>query len=1383
MFRIDPLTGELCVVKELDLNSLGQHVITVRATDKGSPPMGAVATVRITVALSESSTPRFLQTEYHAEIRENMPAGSFVMAVGAMSRSAPSYRIKREDDPGIFRINQFTGVITTLKPLDYESVTSYELIVEAYNMAGVASITSVIIQVLDANDNFPVFQHLKYRGSISEAAPVNSVVLSADDGTPLVLTATDADKNQNSLLIFQIVDNVAQAFFTVDSGSGSIRTISSLDHETHSEFNFRIIVRDSGQPQLTAHNLAEVRVWVHNINDSPPKFCQETYETVLLLPTCVTAEVLQVSAVDPDTCDSAGLSYALTDSSLEHFAVDPESGVLMVRSSNFSKDRYRFSVEVTDGRFYSTALVTVAVREAMDGGLVFLRPQYSYTLVENSSNVTTVAIVNVMGSRLNEPIRYRLLNAGTQFKVRPTSGVIQTTGLQFDREEQEIYQLVLVATREKNHLQIATTTVRIQVEDVNDNPPVFIGLPYYAAVRLDAERGSHIIQINATDQDKGVNSQVSYYLKDEYQYFEVNPLTGEISLKNPLHVNLSNVEYQVVVFAKDGGVPAHVTAVEFSITVVNKAMPVFEKPFYQISVSEDTSMHTPILSIDATSPACDRIIYTIVDGDAFSQFSIGYDTGVISIVYPLDYETKFYYRLTVKATDTVSGVGAEVGIDIAVLDVNDNPPEFERSSYTVILSETSMIGTTALQVVAVDKDSEQNNVVRYQIIAETYSSTDYFHIDSISGLLFTAHLLDYELMQQHNIIVKVTDNGFPPLSNEVLVTVSIRDANDNPPVFSQTRYTAHVSELAPRGHLVTCVQASDADRSDTSQLRYSILTGNEKNHFVMDEEKGMICLSSQRMQRMQHLYILNVSVSDGIFTSMAQVYISVLEANLYSPVFSQRFYLTQIRENAAGGTRVILLKATDEDSGRFAQMTYCFVNDLAKDQFIVDPTGQILTTRKLDRENPANTDIVLRVMVLDGGGRASFCSVRVMLIDENDNPPHFKATEYRASVKYNVATGFPVIQIQAVDPDEGMNGKVTYSLYSETRVSVVNILEIDTDSGWIITKGSFGHLQGAVLSFFAKAMDGGVPVRHSLVSVYVHVLPPEVPIPSFTQPQYSYTIREDTLVGMILGSVQLNPSRNAVFGLISGETADTNRGGTLMVERDTGVIRLIKHLDHEAVAAFHFKISATIRLPQLESVSTVDVEVKVLDLNDNAPSFETGSYEAVVMEGMPIGTRIILVRAVDPDWGSNGQVTYSLANPQGPEVDRSMNMFSIDSKTGWITSLSDLDYEICPSYTFTVVATDLGETISLSSTALVTVAVVDVNDNPPCFKMDHYRAAVMETGTLGEVVAVLSVQDRDSSDKVSLHITGETGVYRRVLVLLISYVIPSNYRFMIFIHR
>ncbi|KPP79465.1 protocadherin Fat 3-like [Scleropages formosus] len=1356
-FSMDPITGVISVTRELDLTSVGQYIITVRATDCGSPPMGAVATVRISVTLSESSSPKFLQKEYHAEVKENMAAGTFVMVISAVSRSAITYDIKQGDEQGNFRINQFTGVITTRRPLDYESVISYVLTMQAYNMAGMVSNITVNIQVVDENDNAPVFQQLQYVGSISEAAPINSVILNVEDGAPLVLRATDADKNQNALLVYQIVDDIARTFFTVDSGTGSLRTTGNLDYDTCSKFFFTVQVRDSGQPQLTADSFVEVTVQVLNINDSPPKFLLDSYETVLLLPTCIGAEVLQVSANDPDMSDPMGLTYTLTDRSLQHFALDPENGILTVKNSNFSKDRYRFNVEASDGKFRSMTLVTVMVREAMDGGLIFLQQQYSCSVEENSGSVTTVAVVNAVGNRLNEPIRYSLLNSGKRFQIKSTSGVIQTTGVQFDREEQEIYELVVEASREQDRLRVARTTVIVQVDDVNDNPPVFVGLPYYAAVQVEAEPGSPIFWVSAIDQDKGVNGQVSYFLKEEHQHFDVNRVTGEFTLKKQLEVDLSNLEFRVVVFAKDGGNPPLLTAVEFPITVVNKAMPVFEKSFYGISVNEDIVVRTPILSISAASPAGEKVIYTIVDGDPSAQFCIGFDTGVISVLYPLDYEGNPYYRLTIRATDTLSGARAEVDVDIAVLDVNDNPPEFEKTSYKASLSEASMIGTPVLQVVAKDIDSEKNNNVRYQILSEVYSSTDYFHIDSSSGLIFTGRLLDYELIQQCNFIVRATDNGFPMLSSEVLVTVTIEDMNDNPPMFTQQLYEAHVSELAPKGHFVTCIQALDMDKLDAERLRYSILSGNEKANFAIHKETGIISLSSQRRQGMQQLYILNVSVSDGIFTSMAQVHIRILEANHYSPVFSQRFYLAQIRENSPVGSKVVQLKATDEDSGIYGQLTYCFVNDLGKDQFSIDTSGQILTTGKLDRENAANKDIVLTVMALDGGGRASFCSVRVILVDENDNSPRFKATEYRASVKSSVNRGFPVIQIQATDQDDGINGKVTYSLYSEARVPVVDILEIDPDNGWIITKGSFSHLKNTVLSFFAKAADGGTPMKHSLVSVYVHVLPPDAPIPSFTQPQYSFTVPEDTPVGTALGSVHLAPSQPAFFSLIGGETVDSNRGGVFMVERETGVIRLVKPLDHEAIEVFRFKVSATTKPAQLESVSIVEVEVKVLDLNDNAPSFETGSYEAVVMEGMPIGTRVIQVRALDPDWGSNGQVTYSLDSPGNLEIEQFMAEFTIDSKTGWITTLKELDYETCPSFTFTVVAADLGEITSRSSTTVVTVAVYDINDNPPSFEKSYYRGAVIESDLPGEAVAVLSTRDKDSADinrRVTFHITG-----------------------------
>ncbi|XP_076002461.1 protocadherin Fat 3-like isoform X2 [Genypterus blacodes] len=1370
-FHIEPALGIITVAQDLDLSSIGHYVLTVRVTDSGFPPLSTTTVVCIAVTLSDNAGPKFPQHKFHADITENSVVGASVTTVSAVSQSTPMYDIKQGNTNHVFQINQYSGVVTTQKLLDFETVASYTLIVQATNMAGMASNATLLIQVLDENDNAPVFEQLHYYGSISEAASVNCVVLNSDD-SPLVIKATDSDQNQNALLMYQIVEDTAKTFFTVDSGTGSIRAIANLDHETFASFHFHVNVRDSGKPQMTAESPTEVTIQVIDINDSPPCFTQHVYETVVLLPTYVGVEVLQVSAMDPDKNVPTELIYSLTDEALEHFSIKPSSGIIVVKNNNLSKERFRFSVKVSDGKFSSTALVTIVVRESLDSGLSFTHSLYSSSIQENLTNITKVAVVNAVGNHLNEPLKYTLLNAGLQFKIRPTSGVIQTTGIPFDREEQEFYELVVEARREHDRVHVARVMVRVQVEDINDNPPVFIGLPYYAAVQVEAEPGSPIFNITAVDSDKGVNGEVSYHLKDGHGHFEIDWQTGSLSLKRAFESDLSNVEYQIVIFARDGGSPSLSSTVEFPITVVNKAMPVFGRSFYSVSANEDVAVHTPILSVDATSLEGQRIIYTIADGDPYLQFDIGFDTGVIRVIHVLDYEVASSYHLTIRATDYLTGACAEVDADVVVQDVNDNTPIFNKMLYKVVLSETAMIGTPAIQVIATDKDSDKNNIMRYQIFSDMQNSTDYFHIDSSSGLILTARMLDHELVQEYGFIVRATDNGFPPLSSEVLIIVLVTDMNDNPPVFNQLLYEAYVSELAPQDHFVTCVQALDADSSDFNKLEYNILSGNERMNFLMDKRTGTITLSSHRKQRMEPTYSLNVSVSDGVFTSTAQVHIKVLGANLYSPVFGQNTYEAELRENAAVGTKVIQVKATDADPGVFGHITYSFVNDMGKDQFSIDGNGQITTMEKLDREDPINKNILMKVAAQDSGGRVSYCTVHVTLFDDNDNAPQFHATEYRASVKSDVKKGFLVTQIQAYDADDGNNAKVTYSLYSEVHVPVVDILEIDPDNGWMVTKGSFSHLRNSILSFFVKAVDGGNPVRHSIVSVYIHVLSPDAFIPSFSQLHYSFTMPEDTPIGTAIGTVHLNPpgypSLPATFALVNGETREHNQDGVFLIEKQTGVIKLDKSLDHELIKSYHFKVTATLQQAKLDSVAFADIELNVLDLNDNRPAFESSSYEAIIMEGMPVGTTIVQVHALDQDSGANGQVTYSLGVLLKSEGDSDMPVvtFGIDSNTGWIATLRDLDHETNPSHTFTVVAADLGEPMSLSSTTTVTVAVFDINDNPPRFLKQQYFGSVLESDPPGEVVAVLNTRDDDSAAvnrQVSYHITG--GNYRGVFAL------------------
>ncbi|XP_076026861.1 protocadherin Fat 3-like, partial [Genypterus blacodes] len=827
VFGIDNNTGRVFIAKDLDLTSVGFYSLTARVTDAGVPPLTATASVRVSLMLSDLSQPKFSQSDYQAEIMENSTVGTHVTSVNALSRSALFYDITSGNQDRCFSINHHTGVISTQKLLDFEQTSSYSLVVRALSMAGVEASTMVTLQVGDVNDNPPVFQQTRYVGAISEAAPINSVVL-GEDGLPLVIQASDRDRNHNALLVFQIVDETARLFFSVDSGTGSIRTIASLDYETFSEFVFRVHVGDSGHPPMSALSPAEVLINVININDSPPTFSQDSYEAILLLPTYMGVEVLRVEASDPDVTSDLSLKpegssappllYSLTDSSLEFFSVELHTGVVTVSNQNLNKERYRFSIKVWDGRYSSSALVTVLVREAMDSGLLFTSPLYSASIRENVANVTLVTVVTAVGHRLNEPLRFSLLNPGGRFTIRPTCGVLQTAGRPFDREEQESYELVVEVRREEEILRVTRVTVRVQVEDVNDNAPEFVNLPYYAAVQVEAERGSSIFRASAIDRDAGVNGEVTYSLREQHRNFQVNPVTGELTLQRSFEVDLSNAEYQVVIVATDGGVPPLSSEVELPVTVVNKAMPVFDKPFYGVTVREDLDVYTAVLRINASSPEGQSVIFTITDGDPALQFDIGFHTGIIGLIYPLDYESVQYYRLTVQATDTLTGAKSEVDVDVIVLDANDNTPSFKNTSYSTVVAENAMIGTIVLQVFAQDQDSEKNAAVSYQILSDVSNNTNYFQVDSSSGLLSTARPLDYELIQRYNFIIRATDSGDPALSSDVSVTVSVTDTNDNPPNFSQALYRAFVSEQAPRGHFVTSVQASDADICDASRL-------------------------------------------------------------------------------------------------------------------------------------------------------------------------------------------------------------------------------------------------------------------------------------------------------------------------------------------------------------------------------------------------------------------------------------------------------------------------------------------------------------------------------------------------------------------------------------
>ncbi|KAK1792515.1 hypothetical protein P4O66_012453, partial [Electrophorus voltai] len=1307
-FAIDPILGTIAVAKELDRSTKEHFELIIKASDQGIQPLSATATATITVTVSDNAKPKFAEKEFSAEVSEAALPGTFVSLVACTSQSSVFYQIKDGNVNGAFDVNPNSGVVVTQRALDYETIPSYKLTIQGTNMASLASNVTLMVHLKDENDNVPVFVREEFTGMVSESSPIRSVVLTKDS-MPLVVRATDADRDANARLVYQIVEPFALNYFAIDSSTGAIRTTTELDYEKKSIFHFSVQVHDMGIPRHFANKAANVTIEVIDVNDCPPRFSQDSYETTVLVPTYKGVEVVIVSATDEDSGPNARLLYSVVEGNIgDKFKMDPVIGVVTIQNVTQLRSRYELRVRVSDGRFSETASVKITVRENKAVGLRFTQSSYRATVQENSAEKTTLAIIAAVGIQVNEPLFYAILNPDRRFEIGHTSGVLLTTGVPFDHEEQDTYEVIVEVSKQDKSSDVAHVLVTVTVEDANDNLPMFVNLPYHALVRKDAEAGQVIRHVTAVDADAGSNAQIKYHLREWNEYIQISP-SGELSLKTQLDWDSPDSEFSLTVVATDGGEPPLSATVEVPVTIVTKAIPVFERPFYSLELPENVQLNTPIVHVQANDSEGPRVVYTIAEGDPYGQFSISFGAGVISVGRPLDFEAHPAYKLSVWATDALTGAKAEVFVDIILEDMNDNPPIFLSKFYNASVSEASVVGTRRGAV----EDEDQ--------------SSECFAVDRDTGTIWTVCALDREEKSQHKLIVRAVDGGVPALSSEVTVTIDVTDLNDNAPVFSQGIYEAAVSELAPRGHFVTQVRASDADSSDRGKLEFSILSGNEEQNFAMDRVTGTVVISNHRKPHMESLYSLNVSVSDGVFRNSALVKVSVIGANFQNPAFPQVDYIVELLENSPVGILVAEAQASDEDAGTYGQLTYHIVNDVAKDKFSVSEKGEIFTLESLDRENALEKVIPISLMAKDGGGKVGFCTINVILTDINDNSPQFRAAEYRANIASDVPRGTTVVTIAASDMDEGSNADITYTVEADSD-NVAENFEIHPVTGVIMTKESLIGLENELYSFLVRAKDGGNPSRFSVVPVHVRVLAPEVRVPKFTEPHYS---------------------------LAKGNTQESNKEEVFVVDRDTGALKLEKKLDHETTKWYQLTLCAQSEHEGSEVISSVDISIQVKDINDNRPLFESDPYKAVVAENLPGGTSVIQVKATDLDSGTNGLVVYSL-DPIQQSADIG-ELFAIHSETGWVMTLRELDRELKSKYTIAVLATDRGDKIQLTASTKVDVMVADVNDNPPRFTAEIYKGTVSEDDPPGGVIAILSTTDADSegiNKQVEYFITG-----------------------------
>jgi protocadherin Fat 1/2/3 len=455
------------------------------------------------------------------------------------------------------------------------------------------------------------------------------------------------------------------------------------------------------------------------------------------------------------------------------------------------------------------------------------------------------------------------------------------------------------------------------------------------------------------------------------------------------------------------------------------------------------------------------------------------------------------------------------------------------------------------------------------------------------------------------------------------VTVSVTDSSDNPPFFEQLSYECVLSQEATRGQFVTVLSADDPDYIDSNKLIYTIVEGNEQQTYHMDPFTGIITLMNMQNFGETHIAVLNVSVTDGVYTSYTRVKISILPANLHNPSFEQLVYDAKVMENQFAGRLVASVRAKDGDFGKYGKLAYAIVSEEMREVFNIDSdTGDLITKVKLDRETRKGYDVL--VMATDEGGRSGFTTVRVSVTDENEFPPQFINTEYKTSIHANLTRNIVFLWIRAIDADENENAAIKYTIYDSENKGVKDVFGINEHNGGVYLKFDAEKFENQMFQFFVRAHDQGSPSLHSDVPVDVYVMAPSELPPVFEKKEKNLFLSENSEPGTLISRLALTGNVSANFRIISADDVNDPQ----FTINGEGELKLGKTLDREAKDLYYINVLAeTDSSPPLTAIS--EIELRILDVNDVIPSFESNSYSLAVAENIEKGSSILKVHAHD----------------------------------------------------------------------------------------------------------------------------------------------------------
>ncbi|XP_070769937.1 protocadherin alpha-3-like [Enoplosus armatus] len=623
--------------------------------------------------------------------------------------------------------------------------------------------------------------------------------------------------------------------------------------------------------------------------------------------------------------------------------------------------------------------------------------------------------------------KYRVVSstADPLFHVNQNDGVLYVSR-KIDREEvcaQSSTCLMNLKTVLENPLEVHY--VSVEVLDINDHSPSFPEKEKRLEISESVLPGARFQLKASRDRDSG-HFSVQQYKLSHNDHFRLEVKDKGDDGKIPILVVQKSLDretaesHSLVLTAADGGKPPKSGNMNILVNVldINDNAPSFSQDVYSVMLNENAPVGTTVIQVNATDlddGTNGDVVYSFsnsMNQNILNIFDINPSTGEITVKGLIDYEEKERYEIEIEASDKgFAPLTTEKSVIIKIVDVNDNAPEIEVTSFSSSIPEDSRPGTTVALISVNDLDSGLNG----KVICSIDEGVPFALTPSLQDKMYslvTKSPLDRETQSQYDLTITAKDAGQPPLSSEKTISVVVSDVNDNRPQFSLSPYTFYVTEANEPGVSVFSVKAFDRDDNDNAHISYHILRdGSKENKLasflnINTENGDILALKSFDFETLKTFQFQVVATDSGTpsLSSNVTVNVFILDQNDNAPVIlypvssnGSAEGVEEIPRNVNAGHLVTKVRAYDADIGYNGWLLFSLQEVTDHSLFGLDRyTGQIRTLRSFTETDEAEHKLL--ILVKDNGN-VSLSATATVIVRLVEPKEAFAASDVKSATK------------------------------------------------------------------------------------------------------------------------------------------------------------------------------------------------------------------------------------------------------------------------------------------------------------------------------------------------------------------------------------------------